>query len=155
MSAMGLGDSAVCGTLFCDTLIATNDPSADPHKITGDLEVTGNLKVDGGVEIDASGIKGLKLNSRTGVNQVNIDMNDNTNTWSISADASSNSLQISHILNSAASGVIVATFDYNPSTGAVGCQLPADPLILLSLPTSAPAFGGAVWNNAGVLNVTP
>jgi hypothetical protein len=147
-----IGKDAYCGTLNCDTLIANN--TIDPHKITGDLEITGDLKVDGGIEVDSAGFKGLILKSNPSVNQVNISMNENTNTWDISADASSSALFIGHTVNGAGSGSIVASFD--KTVGGFGAQLPANPLQLQSIPTSAVGLpSSSVWSNGGVLNITP
>jgi hypothetical protein len=148
MSVTGLGSIAKCGTLQCDTLEAKNTPGGDPHLIIGDLEVTGGIKVD------SAGIKGLILNSNPGVNQVNISMNENTNTWNFSADALTNALFIEHNVNGAPSGAIVASF--NKTVGGFGVDLPANPLYLNNIPTSSVGLlSGAVWSNGGVLNIIP
>ena len=147
-----LGKDSYGGTINCERLIAKN--SSDPHKITGDLEVTGNLKVDGGVEVDSTGLKGLILNTKT--NQVNIEMNDNTQSWDISADASTFQLVISHTLNGAPSGEDVMGLTRDPTTGDFGMYVVAKPFVLQNLATSATGLpSGAVWNNAGVLNIVP
>ena len=146
-----LGNDAYAGTLHCNKLIANN--TTNPHLITGDLEITGDLKIDGGLEVDSAGFKGVKLNSNPSVNQVDIDLNDNTQTWTISADAGSSQLSFSHIINGAGSGVLVAGLTYN--AGALGVYLPG--LIRLQgIPTSAAGLPAeSVWSNSGVLNITP
>ena len=119
-------------------------------EINSGLEVTGDIKVGGGIEIDSSGIKGVILNSKVGVNQVNISMNDNTQTWDISADASSNTLFFNHIVNGAGVGAEVASLSY--AAGNFTSLLPG--LYLNNVPTSAAGLtSGRVWSNAGVLNI--
>ena len=150
MSVIGLGSIAKCKTLQCDTLEAKNTPGGDPHLIIGDLEVTGGIKVD------SAGFKGLILDSKAGVNHVDIEMNENTNTWSLSADASTNAFFINHKLNTAGAGANVVILQYDPATGDFGTNIPAKPLQLTGIPTSAAGLpSGSVWNNAGVLNITP
>ena len=154
MSVLALGDRARCGVLTCETLIAKNDPGGDPHKITGDLEVTGDLKIDGGATIEQAGLKGLTLNSNPSVNQVTIALNDNTQTWDINANSQFSTLFIDHTTNGAGSGTSVASF--SKTAGGFGCQLPANPLQLSLIPTSATGLpSGCVWSNGGVLNITP
>lgn len=150
-----LGKDCYGGTINCEKLVAKN--TTDPHLITGDLEITGNLKVDGGIEVDSAGFKGLVLKSNPQVNQVNIEMNDNTQTWNISADSQFNLLGFSHILNGAGSGADVAGITYDPGTGKFGAYFPAGGGFRLnSIPTSAAGLpSGAVWSNGGVLNITP
>jgi hypothetical protein len=150
-----IGKDAYCGTLHCDTLIANN--TTDPHKITGDLEITGDLKVDGGIEVDSAGIKGLVLKSNPSVNQVNISLNENTQTWDISADSQFNLLSFSHTLNGAGSGADVAGLTYDPATAKFGSYFPAGgEFRLQSIPTSATGLTtGTVWSNGGVLNIIP
>ena len=149
-----LGKDCYGGTINCDRLVAKN--STDPHKITGDLEVTGNLKVDGGIEVDSAGFKGLNLKSNPSVNQVNIEMNDNTQNWGIEADAGSSQLAFSHTLIGAGSGVGYAGFTLTPGTNEYGAYFGAQPFILNSIPTSATGLpSGAVWSNGGVLNIVP
>lgn len=154
MSVLALGSRAKCGVLTCETLVAKNDPGGDPHKITGDLEVTGDLKVDGGITVELAGFKGLILNSNPQVNQVNIAMNDNTQTWDISADAGSSQLGISHTVAGAGSGAEVAGFTV---TGAstFGCYLPGAPFIIQNIPTTLPALSGQVWSDGGTLKIVP
>lgn len=150
MSVTGLGKIAKCGTLQCDTLEAKNTPGGDPHLITGDLEVTGGIKVD------SAGFKGLILDSKAGVNQVDIEMNENTNTWTLSADSSSNAFFINHKLNSSGVGQIAVTLQYNTATGDFGLVVPAVPLQLTGIPTASAGLpSGSVWSNAGVLNIIP
>ena len=156
MSVTGLGSIAKCKTLQCDTLEAKNTPGGDPHLITGDLEVTGNLEVDGGITVDSAGFKGLNLKSKSGVNQIDIEMNENTNTWTLSADASSNAFFINHKVNTAGTGVTAIIVQYNTATGDFGTTIPAKPLQLIDIPTSAAGLtSGSVWSNAGVLNIIP
>jgi hypothetical protein len=150
-----LGNTAICGTLICDTLEAKNSTPTDPHKITGDLEVTGNLKVDGGIEIDTSGFKGVILNSHSSINQCTIDMNDNTQTWGISADGSSSQLSFSHQLNGAGSGAEIAGLTHTAGVG-FGAYFIGNPFRIESIPTSAAGLpANSVWSNGGVLNITP
>jgi hypothetical protein len=81
-------------------------------------------------------------------------MNENTNTWNISADALTNTLFFEHIVNGAGSGAIVASLE--KTVGGFGCDLPANPLYLNNIPTSsAGLLSGAVWSNGGVLNIIP
>ena len=150
-----LGARAFGGTIHCKRLIASN-PS-EPHKITGDLEITGDLKVDGGIEVESAGVKGLVLNSNSGVNQVNIEMNENTDTWNISADALTNELSFSHIVNGAVSGSLVGGITFDNSTLKFGAYFPADNGFRLNnIPTSAAGLiSGTVWSNGGVLNIVP
>jgi len=149
-----LGNDAYCGTLNCNKLVANNP--IDPHKITGDLEVTGDLKVDGGIEVESAGVKGLVLKSNPNVNQVNIEMNDNTQNWGIGADANSSQLLFSHTLIGAGSGIEYASFTHVPGTNDFGFTCLAKPFILGEIPTSSAGLpSGAVWSNAGVLNIVP
>jgi hypothetical protein len=152
MSVTGLGNIAKCNTLVCDKLEAKNVTPGDPHLITGDLEVTGNLKVDGGVEIDAAGIEGLKLKSKPSINNVELSMNDNTNIWRISAQASTETLFTTRSPAGGGSGDIVSFLTH--AAGNYIYTLSAQTIIFDVLPTSAPAGTGRVWNNGGVLNIT-
>jgi len=150
-----LGDIAICGTLICDTLQAKNDPAADPHKIEGDLEVTGDVKVDGGLEIDQSGLKAVILNSHPSVNRATLDFNDNTQTWGISADASSSSLHFTHHTNGAGAGSDIGALTHTVGTG-FGAWFSGNPFRIESIPTSAAGLpANSVWSNGGVLNITP
>lgn len=149
-----LGKDCYGGTINCDRLNATN--STDPHKINGDLEITGDLRVDGGIEVDSAGLKGLVLKSNPNVNQVNIEMNDNTQRWGIEGDANSSQLAFSHTLVGAGSGVGYAGFTLRPGTNEYGAYFGARPFVLSSIPTSAAGLpSGAVWSNGGVLNIVP
>jgi len=151
----GLGNECYGGTINCKKLVAKN--TTEPHLITGDLEITGDLKVDGGIEVDSAGFKGLTLKSNPSVNQVNIEMNDNTQTWNISANSQFNLLGFGHFLNGAGSGADVAGITYNPTSGRFGAYFPAgDEFRLQGIPTSATGLtSGTVWSNGGVLNIVP
>lgn len=146
-----LGQTAICGTLICETLKAKNS-GGDPHKVTGDLEVTGSLKVDGGIEVDAAGVKGLVLKSGPSANQVNIEMNDNTNIWNISAEAATETLFTNRSPAGGGAGDIVSYLEH--VAGNYTYSMSASTIIFDQLPTSAPAGAGRVWNNGGVLNIT-
>jgi len=149
-----LGKDCYGGTINCEKLVAKN--TTDPHLITGDLEITGDLKVDGGIEVESAGVKGLVLKSNTSVNQVNIEMNDNTQNWGIGAYANSSQLLFSHTLIGAGSGIEYASFTHVPGTNDFGFTCIAKPFILEEIPTVATGLpSGAVWSNGGVLNIVP
>lgn len=155
MSATSLGDFATCGQLNCNVINAKNGGGGDKHKISGDLEITGDLKVDGGMEIDNGDWKGLTIKGNpNGAGQplAGIGLNDLTQTWSITADSQFNTMFIDHTINGSGSGSNVAQF--NKTANGFGCSLPANPLVFEGIPTSAAGLPtGAVWSNAGVLNI--
>ena len=149
-----LGNNAYAGTLHCEKLIASN--STDPHLITGDLEITGDLDVDGGVIVESSGFKGLQLKCKASVNATGLYFQDNINTWSISTAGANNGMFFGHTVNGAASGGLVGFFTYDPGTNTYGCSFPAgNGFQITAIPTTAPSTANTVWNNGGVLNITP
>ena len=148
-----LGSDCYTGTINCKRVNAEN-PGGDPHKVVGNLEVTGDLQVDGGITVLSTDLRGLSLKSSTFSNQVNIGLNDNTSTWSISADANSGALFFNHILNSAGSGSQVAYLARDFGTGQFYSEFPRP--IFKNMPTSPAGLpSGSVWSNNGVLNITP
>ncbi len=151
-----LGDIAICGTLICDTLQAKNNTPTDPHKIEGDLEITGDLNVDGGLHVDASGSKGLIMKSHHSINRCTLDMDDNTQTWGITGDASASALHFSHHTNGAGSGTLIGGLTHSSSTGGFGAYFSGNPFRIELIPTSAAGLpANTVWSNGGVLNITP
>jgi hypothetical protein len=141
MSVFSLGQRARCGTLTCDTLVAKNDPAADPHLIEGDLEVTGDLKVDGDLNFTpASTNDGFVVNAPPGgsTSAEIILKTDTGTTWTIDADSAGPTLFINNKLAGAGSGEIVATFTRD------GCSFVAEPEKFALESTSAPTTAAAV-----------
>lgn len=153
-----LGKECYGGVINCDKLVAKN--STDPHVIEGDLEITGKLKVDGSVEIENDDLKALKIKGTAGgvgFPQANIELDDLTQTWDISANSQFNLLSVGHIVNGATVGADVAGITYNPTSGRFGSYFPAgDEFRLTGIPTSSAGLtSGTVWSNGGVLNIVP
>ena len=121
-----LGDNAYVGTLHANLLDVKN-PTGNPHKITGDLEITGDTTCDGGLTAK-TGV--VRIENKSGSDQSQVVLRCPTQQWDLLGDESADKISIGSFKDS--QGVGVSIFSIQDIAGAYTTNIESNPLRLNS-----------------------